>query len=117
MNTLATVAVALGSAGVVALMGRGADGGGGLGFDELLEDPLQRGADGVGHLACLEGGEQFGKVRLGEGHRRSPLRDPGKEHVETHAGGPPCGGPCYADLHHVTGRPHDDRAVACTPPQ
>jgi hypothetical protein len=42
-----------------------------------VQDPLQTLADGVGHLARLQRGEQFGQVRLSEGHRRSPLRDPG----------------------------------------
>jgi hypothetical protein len=49
---------------------RRADERGRLRLDQLLEDPLQRRTDGVGHLAGLERGEQFGQVRLGEGHRR-----------------------------------------------
>jgi hypothetical protein len=88
-----TVPIALRGARVGPFVRCRANEGRGLGLDQLLKDPLQRHADGVGHLARLERGEQVGQVRLGEGHRRSPLRDPGKEHVETHAGGSPHGGP------------------------
>jgi hypothetical protein len=83
------VPVALRGAGVGPLVRAGTDHRGRFGFDQLVQDPLQAGADRVSHLAGLKRGEQFGQVRLGVGHRRSPLRDPGKEHAETHAGGPP----------------------------
>lgn len=88
------VAVALGGAGLAALVAPRADVGGRLGFDELLENPPQAGADGVGHLARLERSEQLGQVRIGEGHRWvSFVVVAANEHVEDPAGGPLSGGP------------------------
>jgi hypothetical protein len=66
------VAVALGDAGLGALVGLGADGRAGLGLDELLEDPLQALAHPVGQLAAFERVEELGQVMIGEGHRWSP---------------------------------------------
>jgi hypothetical protein len=51
--------------------------GGGFRLDELLEDPLEAGADLLVHVAGLERGEQFRQVRLGEGHRRFSSAYPG----------------------------------------
>jgi hypothetical protein len=51
------VAVALGAAALGPLVGAGADHRRGLGFDQLLEDPLQARANGVGQLAGLQRGE------------------------------------------------------------
>ena len=67
------VAVSLGGALLGALVAAGADPGRGLGLDELLEDPLQAGSDALGQLAGLDGLEQLGQVKLGEGHRWPPL--------------------------------------------
>jgi hypothetical protein len=58
------VAVALGGAVVGAFVDPGADLRGGLGFDELLGDPLEARADRVGHLPAAERVEQAGKVRI-----------------------------------------------------
>jgi hypothetical protein len=106
-DQLRAMPVALRRASLGALMRAGADDRGRFRFDQLLQDPLQRGADRVGHLPGLERGEQFGQVRLAEGHRWLLLREPGKEHVEDHAGGPPAGGPY--DLHHLTGHERNAR--------
>jgi hypothetical protein len=57
--------------------GGGPDDGGGFGFDELLEDPLQGSADGVGHLPGAQRLEELGQVRLSGGHRRGLLSYPG----------------------------------------
>jgi len=81
-DQLGTVPIALGHPSLGALMRAGTDHGDGLGLDQLLQNPLQARPDGVGHLAGLERGEQFGQVRIVEGHRRGGLlRGPGKEHV------------------------------------
>jgi len=99
------VAVALSGAALAAFVALGADPGTGLGLDELLQYPLQAGADGVGHLAGLESGEQFGQVMIGEGHRwvlllRVPAKNTSKIPPVAHQVVDP-----YVDLHHVTGRP------------
>ena len=78
-----------GGSGLAVFVWTGPDGRRQLGLDQLLEHPGERGADPLGQLARLDGGEQLGQVRLGEGHRRGLLRDPGKEHAEHPAGGPP----------------------------
>jgi len=75
-QTLA-VPVALGGAGIAPLVRAGADHRGRFGFDQLVENPLERRADRVGHLPRLERGEQLGQVRISEGHRRGLLRGPG----------------------------------------
>ncbi len=71
------VPVALVGASLGPLVRAGADHRCGFGFDQLVEDPLQARADRVGHLPGSERGEQFGQVRIVEGHRRGLLREPG----------------------------------------
>src|SRR5918994_863279 len=89
-----TVTIALGRAAVGPLVRVGADHQGGFGLDQLLENPLQRRADGVGHLAGLQRGEQVGQVRLGEGHRRGlPCGFPPGKRRGSRPGPPPPGGP------------------------
>jgi hypothetical protein len=61
---------------------------------QLLENPLQAGADPVGHLPGLERGEQFGQVMTGESHRRVCFyviraRSTPKISAVTHASGGP----------------------------
>ena len=80
---------------------------------ELLEDPLQARADGVGHLTRLECGEQVGKVRMGEGHRCFLLfvirgcNTSRLTPVALYVVDP------LVDLHHFTGRPPG--GVSCQP--
>ena len=69
--------VALGRARLGPFVRAGADDRGRFGLDQLLEDPLQRRADRVGHLAGLERGEQFGQVRSVRVTGGLLLRDPG----------------------------------------
>jgi len=69
-----TVAVALRGPAIGALVRAGADHRRGFGFDELLQDHLQRGTYhvlGVRHLQCVQDLEQG---RLGQGHRVVLLR-------------------------------------------
>ena len=73
-DQLRAMPVALRGPSVAALMRSSADGRGQLGLDQLLETPGQQGADGVIHVARLDGGEQVGQVKLGEGHGRGLLR-------------------------------------------
>jgi hypothetical protein len=86
---LRAVPVALRRAGLDALAGRCSDSGGQLRLDQFLKYPGEARADGVGHLAGLDSGEQGGQVMIGEGHRRGLLRVFRQEHVELHAGDPP----------------------------
>ena len=66
--------VALGGAAVGALARRGADRGGQLRLDQLLEHLGEAEADSVGHLARMNSREQLGQVMIGEGHWRGLLR-------------------------------------------
>lgn len=89
-DQLRAVPVAQISAGLAPLVSAGADYGGQLILDKPLKRPGKAGADRFGDLPGLDGVEELGQVRVGEGRRRgSSLCKPWHEHAEAHAGGPP----------------------------
>ena len=98
------VPVALGVAVLGALVASSPDRGCGLSLDELLEDPLKRAPDAFCELARLDRVEQFGQVRLGEGHRGllscSARNTPRFTPVAHRSGGPP---PIYTTPRDVPG--------------
>ena len=86
-------AVAMGGAGLVALVVGGADHLRRLQVNEGLQHELHRLPHEVEVSAGAQGVEKVGQGRLVEGHRGVLLRDPGKEHAEDPAVAPLGGGP------------------------
>ncbi len=88
------VPVALGLAGLGALVAPGADHLGRLGLDQFLEHQAHRLADQIEAVTSTEHLEQLGQDRIIKGHRCSLLWVRSlAEHTEDYADGSPSGGP------------------------